>query len=64
MLHRLNPREGSTVLYDVIYLNRDRGGRATDLTTGSKRYALARAQHLRDRGTPATVYTMYGDRIG
>jgi hypothetical protein len=52
------------MLYDVVYLNRDRGGLATDLTTGSKRYALARAQYLRDRGTPATVYTMYGDRIG
>lgn len=54
------------MLYDVIYLNRSRtpSGLATDLTTGSKRYALERAQYLRDRGTPATVHTMYGDRIG
>lgn len=52
------------MLYDVIYFNRDRGGLATELTTGSKRYALERAQYLRDRGTPATVHTMYGDRIG
>lgn len=52
-------------MYDVIYLNRATRtpGLATDLTTGSRRYALERAATLRDRGIPAHVQNIRGERI-
>src|SRR5690242_16317890 len=60
------PRHPRLMLYDVVYLNKANGGTpglATDTVTGSKRYALERAQTLRDRGVPAHVTNTHGDTI-